>query len=176
VIGGPHAFVDESKRGGYVVVAVVVASADLAGTRQQLRWMLLPGQRALHFKNEQDGRRRQLLGQMTGLELTANLYVRRGGSDVESRRRCLEAATEDLAKLGVDRLVLELSDGDFAADKRTLFRAKQESDASFTYHHLRAPQEPILWVADGVAWAWSQGGPWRSAISKLVGEIRQVLP
>lgn len=54
-------------------------------------------------------------------------------------------------------MVLELSDGDLAADRRTLFEAVRRqcvSGQSLRYDHLRAPAEPLLWVPDAVAWAW----------------------
>ena len=73
-----------------------------------------------------------------------------------------------------ERLVLELADGDLAADRRVLYAAKRKHAGAWTYHHLRAPQEPILWAADGIAWAWSHGGTWRASISGLVTRTVEV--
>jgi hypothetical protein len=173
-MSGPHAFVDESKLGGYVVVVVVVNSAELVGVRRGLKALLLPGQSSVHFKNEQDGRRRKLLTQMLALNVSASVYVRRGGHPIESRRACLEALAEDLAEMSTERLVLEMSDGDLAEDKRTLFQAKRKLGATFEYHHLRAPQEPVLWMADGIAWAWSHGAAWRSTVNGLIMQVKRL--
>jgi len=34
--------------------------------------------------------------------------------------------------------------------------------------HLRASQEPLLWVSDGIAWCLQRGGPWASAVAPLI--------
>lgn len=174
---GRHAFVDESKRGGYIVVAAIVVPGDLDSARRALRGLLLPGQSALHFKNERDGRRRQLLSGMCGLPVEALVYVSGAKGQVEARRACLEAVVSDVVGECAERLVLELSEGDVAADRRTLFEAVRKHggpEAPLRYDHLRAPAEPLLWVPDAVAWAWSHGGPWRDRVSPLVAGVRWV--
>lgn len=158
-------------------MAAVVVPGDLDSVRRELRGLLLPGQSALHFKNERDGRRRQLLGAICGLPVEAFVYVSAVKSQVEARRACLEALVADLAGEGAQRLVLELSDGDLAADRRTLFDAVRkhfEAGDGLRYAHLRASAEPLLWVPDAVAWAWSHGGGWRERVSLLVAGARDV--
>lgn len=167
-----HVFIDESKRSGYMVVAAVVASQNLDGTRRQLRGLLLPGQRELHFKKENDGRRRYLLGQLTGLPVTARIYLRRSSDHVQARRACLEAAVQDLHQ--AERIVLDMAEGEMAADRRTLFESRHKTGADFTYHHLKPRQEPLLWIPDGIAWAWSHTGPWRASVQPLVTDVRHV--
>lgn len=173
-MGGAHAFIDESKRDGYTIVVVMVAAHTLTDARAQLRRSLLPGQRALHFKNERDSRRRQLLGTMRALNLSARVYTRRHDAEVTARQACLEAVVEDVAAEDISRLVLELSDSDLARDMRTLTAARRKHSASFEFLHLRAPQEPMLWVADAIAWAWPQGGAWKASIASLVTQHRDV--
>lgn len=92
---GGHVFIDESKRSGYLIVAATVSPASVEVARRSLRALLLPGQNALHFKKEKDGRRRFLLGQMARLEVEARVYLRRAGNAVDARRACLEAAVFD---------------------------------------------------------------------------------
>ena len=168
---------DESKRGSYVVVAAVVVPGDLEDARRVLRGLLLPGQSALHFKNERDGRRRQLLTGICSLPVEAAVYVSDAKGQATARRACLEAVVADLAEEKAERPVLELSDGDLAADRRTLFDAGRKhagTSPALRYDHLRAPAEPLLWVPDAVAWAWSHGSPWRARISSLVTNVRRV--
>jgi hypothetical protein len=180
-MSGRHAFVDESKRGGYVVVAAVVVPGDLDATRRALRGLLLPEQSALHFKNERDDRRRQLLTGICDLPVEALVYVSDAKGQVEARRACLRAVVADLVGEGAAWLVLELSDGDLAADRRTLFAAVREHqgdgsgpDGPLRYDHLRAAADPLLWVPDAVAWAWAHGGVWRERVSSLVAGVTQV--
>lgn len=173
-MGGAHVFVDESKRAGYVVVAVSVDPDRVDGVRRALRAMLLPGQNSLHFRDERDGRRRALLAQMSALEVSATVYVSGDRHAVQARRSCLQALAADAAGQEVEMIWLELADGDLPADRRTLFQAQQELKAGFVYRHVRAPQEPGLWVADGVAWAWPQGGRWRQCVAAMIGDVVQV--
>jgi hypothetical protein len=171
-VDGGHVFIDESKRSGYLIVAATVSPACVEASRRVLRALLLPGQNALHFKKEKDGRRRFLLGRMAQLEVEARVYLRRAGNAVDARRACLEAAVFD--EPAAARFVLDLAEGDRPADRRTLFEARQKCGGNFTYHHLTPPQEPLLWVADAIAWAWSHGSPWRPLVAPLVMGSREV--
>ena len=175
-MGGRHAFVDESKRGDYVVVAAVVVPAELVSIRRELRAMLLPGQSALHFKAEQDGRRRQLLAGISALPVEAYVYISQTKNQVSGRKSCLQALVVDLVAEDAERLVLELSEGDLAADRRTLFEALrgQSRGPGLRYNHLKAPAEPMLWVADAVAWAWTHDGRWRAQVDRLVARVTQL--
>lgn len=175
-MSGRHVFVDESKRGDYVVVAAVVDPAELTAIRRELRGLLLPGQSALHFKAERDGRRRQLLAAISGLPVEASVYVCPTKDHVVGRRSCLQALARDLVSEGAERLVLELSEGDLAADRRTLFEACRDGsgDIGLRYDHLTAHAEPMLWVADAVAWAWTHDGRWRRQVDQLVSRVRHL--
>lgn len=55
-----HVFVDETKRRGYLLVAAVVVPADPDPVRKAMRALVLPGQRRLHMKDENDQRRRSI--------------------------------------------------------------------------------------------------------------------
>lgn len=56
--GDRSLFVDESKRGGYLVTAAAV----------------LPGQRRLHFTHESDNRRKQILDVIAELHPAVTIY------------------------------------------------------------------------------------------------------
>jgi len=55
-----HAFVDETKPGGLLMVAAVLAPRDLGPARTTMRGLCLPGQSRLHFTKERPGRRGQI--------------------------------------------------------------------------------------------------------------------
>jgi hypothetical protein len=172
-----HAFVDESKRRGYLVAAVVTAPSDLAAVRRALRGLLLPGQSTVHFRDEDDRRRRRVLSTISGLPITARLFVSPSSDAVIARQRCLTHMVSELLDCGVDRLVLEQSDGDLAADRRTLFRSLRTPESngrSLSYVHLRAASEPILWAADAVAWARPKGGDCRRRLAPLEVHVTPV--
>jgi hypothetical protein len=55
-------------------------------------------------------------------------------------------------------------------DRRVLYRAVHKSGVQdvLRYEHLRPRDEPLLWIADGAAWCWSQGHVWRDRIRPAV--------
>src|SRR6184192_915020 len=81
-----HVFVDESKRGGYLVTAAVLPS-NLGRARQAVRGLILPGQRRLHFTHESDNRRKQILDVIAELRPTVTIY----DGSAHDRRRQREA-------------------------------------------------------------------------------------
>ncbi|HJG45477.1 MAG TPA: hypothetical protein K8V62_03700, partial [Corynebacterium variabile] len=68
------AYADESSaprgmdRQEYLVCAAIIDSSDAESTREILRPLLLPGQRKLHWTDESDRRRREIVGVVAGLD------------------------------------------------------------------------------------------------------------
>jgi hypothetical protein len=121
-MSGGHAFVDESKRRGYLLVAAVVVSAELNGTRNVLRGLVLPGQRRLHMKDERDSRRRSIASAIATSGATAVIYSagRRYRTEREARARCIAALVADAAARGDAVLVLEQDDSLLSWDNQHL--------------------------------------------------------
>jgi len=67
-------YVDETKRRGYLLVAAVVLPPDLDSVRKVLRGLVLPGQRRLHMKDENDQRRRSIATAIAVSGVTATIY------------------------------------------------------------------------------------------------------
>jgi hypothetical protein len=40
------------------------------------------------------------------------------------------------------------------------------------YYHMRAREECLLAMPDGVAWGWARGGRWRAKVQRLVKDVR----
>ncbi len=164
-------FVDESKSNGFLLAAACYFSRDLDAARKSLRDLLLPGQQRLHFNHEGDVRRRTILATLIrdGAEAVIVQAPRRSTA-AEQRRACLEGVLEHAAKLHVTRLHIEQDDSVLAFDKKVVFEAVRALglDQSFSYGWLRPRQEPLLWAADGFAWAWGRGGQWRSLVADAV--------
>lgn len=170
-------FVDESRRGRtYLMACVIVSPRSLAGARSEVRQLLLPGQRRVHLTDETK-RRARLLATYGQLEVSANIYTTtvRGRSDSPARAACLEALVKDLVEIGGQRLVLESREGrdhqDRAVISTTLAGAR---DDALVYEHLLPHEEPLLWVADGFAWAYGAGSVWRQHISPRLGIQREI--
>jgi hypothetical protein len=164
-----QAFVDESERGLYLVAAVLLDSSDIERGRRVLRELRKPGQRRVHFAKESDSRRRTILSALARLPIRVRLYEC-GGAPVPARATCLAALVDDLGDLGADRLVIEKLDTQVRADVATIRGrlAAAPVDPPLVYQHLRAYEEPLLWAADAVAWAYGAGPDWRRRMAAML--------
>src|SRR5206468_2749532 len=159
-----HAFADEYKERCYLVAAAIFPSADLARARRTIGRLVLPGQRRIHFANERDSRRRQIVNVIVDLAPEVIIYdasAHRG--DHARRAACLTQAVADLIKRQAELFVLERDDTSLEGDKRLLYRelrAAEQGD-NLRYRHLRAHEEPLLAVPDAMAWCWAKGSHWQ---------------
>jgi hypothetical protein len=179
-----HLFVDESRRGSYLLVAARVLPPDLARTRTLLRGLRYPGDVRLHFNTERDSRRRIVLARLVEARLCTTVYTGRGRPE-EVRKACLQVLTADACKQGVGRLVLEsrgrsLDQNDRLVIARTLRQAGAgqrldgpagEAAPMMTYEHLQPHEDPVLWLADAVAWSYGAGGAWRARVGPIVEAV-----
>jgi hypothetical protein len=169
-----HVFVDESRRGRiYLVAAALVAPAQLAETRSLMRSLSMPGERRIHFQAEHDSRRRKILAALVAGRTQAHVYLGTGRPE-QVRTACLTALIADAGTLGTSRLVIE-SRGPMPdrRDRATIHQALASRSpwSSFSYEHLCPHDDPILAVADAVAWAHGAGGDWRRRIEPVVAKV-----
>jgi len=171
-----HAYLDESKRDAYVIVAALVSVGDVAVTRAAVRLQQLPGTRRVHFQTEGDAFRRKFIAALAQLPLGCRVYVAAGRRDLEARRTILARLVPDLVQLGGSRLVLERDDSLVVHDERAIKQARSTAGAADTlrFDHLRGPEEPLLWVPDAVAWAWCRDKAWRTAVAPLISDVIEV--
>ena len=173
-----HVFVDETKRRGYLLVAGVVVPGDLDTVRRMLRGLVLPGQRRLHMKDENDQRRRSIATAIAVSGVTATIYDagRRYRDERARRAACLHALIIDAAQRGHAMLVLEQDDTLLSWDNQRLIEFTREAGCRETlrYEHRRAASELLLAVPDAIAWCWAKGGDWRRRIEPVVTDVREV--
>jgi hypothetical protein len=164
-----HVFVDESLRGRYLMAAAMVSPAALTPTRTLLRSLCAPRQRRLRFKTESDARRRAILAQLVGCHAKVRVYTCRS-DEVTARAVCLDQLVTDAIADGVQRLVIESREGRDQADRHVIFAALQraEAPAELTYEHMRPHEEPLLWIADAVAWAYGTSGDWHRRVGPMI--------
>ncbi len=107
-----HVFVDESKYCSYLLVASVVVPADLDSVRSALRGLVLPGQRRLHMKNENDSRKRAIATSVVASGARATVYDagNRYRTEWDRRSACLQALIVDVARRDDTMLILEQDD------------------------------------------------------------------
>ncbi|RKR75181.1 hypothetical protein [Frondihabitans australicus] len=163
-------FVDETKAGGYLMAAVAVSENDLVKLRKALRKLVLPGQRRLHFTNESDARRRQILAALVAMEVGVHLFSSRSKRQAVAREACLVAVVSWAVEAGHTKIVLERDDSLEKADRRLLYRQISRFGLHdvMSYGHEAAHAEPLLWIADAVAWSVARGGSWRARVAGLI--------
>lgn len=173
-----HMYVDESKTPNYLLMGVLIPEDQVVELRATMRLLLLPGQERIHFKNEGTGRRTLVLEALRRAPIRLVVVQSTGkGSETVVRGHCLAGLVEAAAALGVGRLILELNDTQMYSDKRALHAAARSSGLGldFSYGWQRAREEPALWAADALAWAWSnkRGRPrWLAEKATVVESAR----
>ncbi|MGH4001074.1 MAG: hypothetical protein ACRDTJ_26860 [Pseudonocardiaceae bacterium] len=137
--------------------------------RQAARSLLLPGQRRLHFAKEQDHRRKTILSVIASLPVSAAYAAERGDS-LDTRSACWHALVPMLLASNVNELVIERLAGVEARDEGDVGDALRKADmvGALSYRHETHRAEPILWLADAVAWATGAKGDWQRRVACIL--------
>lgn len=173
-----HLFLDESKHRRYIVAVAVVPAAQVSATRKAVQALAMPGQARVHFQTESAARRRVILAALVVRGVRVRIYDAgsRGGGEAPARRSCLAAVVEDAAATGAHMLVLELDDSWLQWDNGQLLELRRAAECvdHLRYEHHRSSAEPLLWIADAVAWCWARGGEWHRLVRPLIEDVREV--
>lgn len=162
-------YVDESKARGYYVVATAAAIGDVQTSDRTLRDLLKPGQRRIHFRNESERRRRQILSRMCALDVRVSVWIVKQRSAKEARPLSLGALAEGAARAGAAQLIIERDESLERADRRLIADAIRRAGSSeMQYRHVAPHEHPLLWVSDAVAWCYSNGGDWIRRVDAIV--------
>jgi hypothetical protein len=158
-----HAFMDESERDRrYYLCVAIVDQAHVNIMRKQLKCLLMPGQRELHFYHEKAPRRRALSDKIARLPVVVRIYqtscTPRTGEI--ARQTCLELAVADLLKMGAHRLVIDSRAERDRFDGKTIGKQLHgpQVDCNFSYEHNASELEPLWWIADTAGWRFGAGG------------------
>jgi len=173
-----HAFVDESRRGSHYIVAVaLVEPGNLRLLRRDLRGLLRPGQRELHFNDQKDPQRRVLADAIARLPVEVRIYRRCIDRYAEPARQvCIDRLVCDLLTDGAHRLVLDSRAQLDAKDEATIWAAirRHPHRTRLVFEHFDSASEAVLWVADATAWCFGAGGAWRRRVDPIVREVIDV--
>jgi hypothetical protein len=88
----------------------------------------------------------------------------KSGLRAESFRRMVQL----LLDRNVTRLVIESREGRDHLDRQVLLGELRARATAFDYDHMPPSGDPLLWVADAIAWCSSAGGAWCQRIEPLV--------
>ncbi len=165
------AFVDESIRGDRYIMSCVLAEArSLRDVRLSMAELALHGQ--VHFRKESARRRPMLIATISALPIEAfAVLVKRapGISHEDARRDCLRAIVEVLQEREVPRLTLDRTT--VAGDDARTIRRIRSRQTLLTFEHRASRDEPMLWIADGVAWAVGSRGPWPERLGAVLMKV-----
>jgi hypothetical protein len=158
------------------MACVLVEARYLARVRRETAE--LAGSRArLHFHEELNSRRRSALEAFTTMPMSVQVVVchrRHRVTEFQARDACLSAIVLSLQAQMVPRLTIE-SRQDDRDDRRTIARSRL-STPPLVFEHRRSVREPLLWIADAIAWAYGAGGSWLPLVRPLVDEVTDLRP
>lgn len=159
-------YVDECKQRPFLLVGFTIDIFEQHSLRKILRKLLLPGQRSLHFKSENGNRKKAILSELRKAECSVVVIRCRTKSDVEARICALNSLICSSSVIECKSIVLELDETVRLRDHQFL---KQQS-ALDLWDHRRRHEEPLLWVADAVAWCVNRGGEWERMVRPMILE------
>ena len=162
-------FIDESFSKNYILVGHLVGIDDVTRLRKSIKSHVLSGQRSIHFVKENESRKKYLLSQFQRLGCKA-IWVEILNDNLRDAR--LKAIDEFLALTGeyqIGGFVIELDETTFISDRTALngFN-KAAAPHTITFDFKSRHEEPLLWVADAVAWSLGRGGVWKTRVQPLV--------
>ena len=171
-----HVFVDESKSKAYILAAVIVAPGNTAALRKSISKLLMPGQGYIHFVNESFPRRKAILSALEKLQLRVRIYVCHGSSQVTAREICFEALLNDFEELGVTSLIIERDDALLKSDELVVREGlyKRGLKPKVEFRHVGKSDEPIVWIADAMAWSFARGDDFRRRVLKIIDSVSHV--
>lgn len=172
-------YVDESKVGGLIVCAGVLDPKDVKAARGQMRELVHRGSRRVHMTKERPERRMVIAHTVATLPVQVTIYNARSFApkeELKARQQCLSRLVDDMVEGGATRLVIERDESIEVHDRRALRAAVHARGVQdlIHYEHMRAQDEPLLWVADAVAWCWVKGAAWKDAVDPVVTRVVDV--
>jgi len=166
-------FVDEGKRGGYLLCAAIVPSADIAAARRAMRALKPGNRRRLHMHSEGASRRQEILARFVAAPPISAAHLWRapirGRPERDVRDDCFRGLVAGVLEMGARRIVVESCSQD-RQDEQVIGACLAEAGAigRVSYAVVPADSDELLWAADLITWAYGAGGDARRAIAELL--------
>lgn len=74
---------------------------------------------------------------------------------------------QPLLERGVTRLIIEFRQGRDHLDRAVLLDRLRGRNEAFLYDHMPPHSDPLLWIADAIAWSSTAGGIWQTRIATI---------
>jgi hypothetical protein len=131
----------------------------------------------LHFHQELNSTRTTALERFASMPIRVRLTVavrQHGVNEYTARDVCLAEVVRQLQVESIPRLTIESRQDDMD-DIRTIARART-SEPTLVFDHKIGELEPMLWIADAVAWAFGAGGHWRRLVNPIIETAVELRP
>jgi len=154
---------------------MITDARDHPEIRRRVTELMRPRQKRIHFHDESLPERRRLIAGFAELPLQVVVAVARIGHEVDAehaRALCLRELVELLQHQRVARMVLE-SRHDDRRDAHTIIAARH-SEPLLVFEHRQPSGEPMLWIADGVAWAGGVRGTDLDRFGRVLARVIEV--
>ena len=164
------AFIDESRNGRYTLCLLRVESKNVASLRQSMNSLRMKGQNRIHMKQESESRRREILSALnavTGWDALVLQSNKANRISPDTRQKLLLLMAQHPLWQGVAEVTIEDST-ESPRDKKTLTWLLNNGAHEFRYAFKKPSQDPGLWAADALVWAFAKGGSWRAMISNRI--------
>ena len=154
-------YVDECKESAFLLVGVCVEDLDK---------LPLKGQRSIHFKHESSRRKRIYVTEFLRLGFTAAVFRVKGVRGIQARGLSLKKLVAFARGNRINQIVLELDESAREHDERLLSNSVKliQGKREMQWEHRQRHQEPLLWVADAVAWCLNRGGEWERMVRPMI--------
>jgi hypothetical protein len=164
-----HFFVDETKAKGFRLCAVALESHRLSFAREQVNQLRLRGQRRIHFVDESDSRRRQILSVLADLEPEVTFFECALKSENTARELALTQLVKFAGLAAPARLVIEKDETHLAFDRRILSTEVRflGLGGEIQFRHETAMAEPLLVLPDALAWVRQRSGAWKREMTRF---------
>lgn len=160
------AYIDESKAKRFLFAVLLIEPKRQFLIRKELVKSLLSGQRSWHFVKENSRRRKQFLRLLIKMQLNVLIIKVDNSNKNKKRTVALNALIAQIPKYGVNEVVFDLDDTTLLADSKFF----SNLGVPLLWDHREPHQEPLLWVADAVAWCVNRGGDWEHMVRPLILE------
>lgn len=138
-----------------------------------MRELRMKGQSRIHMKQESDQRKREILSSLRAIADWDALILqskKSGRITMDTRQKLILLMAQHKSWQSVAELVVEDST-DSARDRKTFTWLLQNGTHQFKYSFKKPSEDPGLWAADAVVWAFAKGGIWRNSVIEHIRSI-----
>lgn len=167
-------YLDESKSKDYLLIAVIVEPGLAKSIRRRMLKLRMPGQNHIHFVNERDSRRKFILSEIKRMEFRARAYSAAGYSQTRGRDECLNLLLDDVETFDASIITIEKDESAVNSDRLLFHRGLHSRGLArkVEYRFMSKSAEPIIWIADAIAWSYARGGDFKRRVEPLIEKTK----